>query len=340
MMSLRPKTLLIYYAWPSVINGAEGDVITAANELSQYDYLVLGAGLAAPTHENFQQTVAVLAHGALSETKVFGYIDVGVSPFPASNFSLTEIAASVQDWKNLGVYGILLDNFGYDFGLSRDRQNAAVGYVKSEGMKVIANGWNPDDVFGTLSTAQNPNQTPTLLDADDIYLSESYQIQEGAYQDPTIWKDKAVKLEQYQRSLGFSIFSVTTNDINNAYVKDKADYSWYSAVLYGHEAWGWGEYVFSAQSDPAVNGRAPSRPRPTIDPGDRFTSAVTQNGTRHSRRTNQGRPLLSLLSRGTIWVDTADNTYRFWTFRSVVIQLLSTPVRSVREFIILIFRRK
>ena len=50
MPGVRLGELLIYYGFPSLINGAGGVVATAAADFGQYDHVVLGAGLEDPGH--------------------------------------------------------------------------------------------------------------------------------------------------------------------------------------------------------------------------------------------------------------------------------------------------
>jgi hypothetical protein len=100
--------------------------------------------------------------------------------------------------------------------------------------------------------------------------------------------------------------SVTTNDSSHQSDQEKKDkffYSWYSALLYGHEATGWGEFEFSANTS-----SAPFLPRPDLEPGRFFSSNVRQSGDRHSRST-----VFTFLpfQGGTVWITTDDFKYGF-----------------------------
>jgi hypothetical protein len=68
------------------------------------------------------------------------------------------------------------------------------------------------------------------------------------------------------------VLSITTTQVDdvNAYDEDAFFYAWYSALLYGHEATGWGEYLYSG------NGvtQTPYRTRPSINSGTVFTSVI------------------------------------------------------------------
>jgi hypothetical protein len=158
----------------------------------------------------------------------------------------------------LGADAILFDAFGYDFGVTRERQNDAVGYAHSLGMPVMANAWAPADAFGsTADPDHNPLGLATLLGAGDYYLSESYRIRLGEYQPEELWRIKADLLAAYRAELGFSVLSVTTNAPSDVYSEEKFFEAWEAAAAYGHLATGWGEYLFSAD-----DGLAPYRARP------------------------------------------------------------------------------
>ena len=75
-----------------------------------------------------------------------------------------------------GAGVIFLDDYGYDFGTARARQNEAVDYAHSVGMSVIANALFPEDAFGRqIHPTHNPSGTATSLNSSDFYLCESHQ---------------------------------------------------------------------------------------------------------------------------------------------------------------------
>src|SRR5262249_4917486 len=76
--SLAPRTLLVYYAYASGINGTFS-VPGAAAAFGQYNYVVLGDGLEQVTHPDHANTVSILANPQMAGTTVFGYIDLGVT---------------------------------------------------------------------------------------------------------------------------------------------------------------------------------------------------------------------------------------------------------------------
>jgi hypothetical protein len=299
---INPKKLLIYYSYPSSFNYPTNgyNLDNVANDLKQYDYLVLGGDLELSTHPDHNNTISILSKMASSTTKVFGYIDLGVSTF---NYSMSNIQQRIDAWKAMGVQGIFFDDFGYDYLVPRQRQNDAVNYTHGQNLKVIANGWIPDDVFGNIvNPTYNPTGTSTALNSGDFYLSESYLIKNWDFEpNPNDWKTKADKLKNYQQSLGFKILSITTNDATNQqnYDSNRFFYAWYGATIDNHEATGWGEYNFASCC--AINALSPFRTRPNVNIGTVFYGASQQNGSEVYRYTNLGK----------IAINTSTHAYSF-----------------------------
>jgi hypothetical protein len=298
---IAPKKLLVYYAYPSSFNYPTNqyNLANVSADFAQYEYVVLGDGLEKTSHSDHANTQAILQSAITDGVRFFGYIDAGVI---TQNLSLSEIQLRVGEWKAMGIDGIFYDDFGYDYEVSRQRQNTIVNYAKAQGLPVIVNGWDPDHVFGNqVNATYNPSGLATTLSSTDFYLSESYLIQEGQYQDAAFWESKANKLRTYQLSKGFKILSLTTNDAGNSYSQDKFFYAWYGALLYNHEAVGWGEYQFAANT-----ALAPNRPQPAINPGTGFVTPPQQEGVRRVRYTNSGQ----------VWLDPIAHTYGFSTCTS------------------------
>lgn len=289
LAGVAPGSLLIYYGWPSGINGAFA-VTAAAAEFAAYDDVVLGDGLELATHPDHANTVAIIAQvHATATTRVFGYIDLGVS---TQNFTLAEIGLRVDAWQATGADGVFFDDFGYDFQVTRARQNAAVALAHARGLPVVANGWNPDDVFGAaIDPVANPDGAPTALGAGDFYLSESFQVAIGEYQDEAAWFAKAEAVAAYRAQLGFDVLAVTTNDAANAYDAAKFAYAWYSALLCGYASVGWGEHLFAA-----TTGVAPYRERPAAAPGSGFLSGIFAESPVYRRATDQGWVIIDAAS--------------------------------------------
>lgn len=278
-----PKNLAIYYGWPSAVNGSNGVIADAVNVFKDYDMVVFGAGLEDPSHGDHSNTVQIISD-LQPNTKVYGYID--------SEASNTINWGKIDSWTSMGVSGILCDKFGYDWNVDRNRQNVLVEYIHYKGLEAFVNAWNPDDVFDDSVDAQkNPLGKAHMMTGNDWYLAESFQIVNGVYQDTTVWKTKSDKMASYKTSVGTNMAVVTTSD-GSTFDQDKWDYAYYSCVLYGFDAAGWGEDGFSAAS-----ASLPWREKKNIL-GTKFLSSINEDPTSvFSRQTNVG-----------ILVDTVNHT--------------------------------
>lgn len=277
-----PQKLAIYYSYPSSINLIY-TVDGAVGVFKEYDQVVFGAGLEETTHPDHQNTVNIINHPDMANTAVFGYID--------ATLDTDVIQDKIDKWYVMGVKGIFLDQFGYDYGLNRSKQRAIIWSVHEKGDKHLSafvNAWNVDDAFSSAVGPSNPNGLPPRLGPNDFYLAESFTIINGAYDDADTdangikdWQDKAAKMNIYKTTYGTKMAAVTTNDAS-AFDQNKMDYAYFSAVLNDFDTFGWGENNFSA-SDALL----PFRARKPFQ-GSRFDSGVTINGNVYERRTNVG----------------------------------------------------
>lgn len=289
MSTIVPKKLAIYYGWPSAVNSSGGNPNLAAVVFKDYDLVVFGQGLENPSHGDHANTVAIINHPDMANTEVYGYID--------ATLAIDDIQDKIELWGEMGVSGIFLDQFGYDFNVSREKQRAIVWsvhhlYSGADRLKAFVNAWNPDDAFSpAVNAIHNPLGKSTRLNENDWYLAESFAIKNGAYDDEDHngngikdWQDKAFKLTGpggYRDTYGTKIAAITTND-SSPYDQNKADYSYYASVANTFNAWGWGEEFFSASS-----ASLPFRPRPPVL-GTYFTGAITYVAGVLERQTNIG----------------------------------------------------
>ena len=149
----------------------------------------------------------------------------------------------------------------------------------------------------------NPDGLPARLRPDDISLLESFQIIEGNFRSPDQWQDRADKALEYRHHFGTRMATVTTavdDAPDGGFDQGQFDYAWWSTLLYGFDAMGWGEgFNFSAAG--SCNGALPLRVRPherpasdlsSVDAGlisSAFTSqSVTHDVVRHTRTTDAG----------------------------------------------------
>ncbi len=228
------KSLLVFYGWPSTINGAGGDVATAATHFAAYDLVFVGGGLEDPTHADHVKTKAIIqAVGA--KTKFYGYVPLGNRPGRDKCLPDQEVAGRVALVSKLGAKGVLLDEFGFDYGVTRARQNAAVQKAHAAGLAVIANAWDSDHVFLPDAAGVAPARK-----AGDAYLWESYRFQEGKAVPLKDWRARADKVAAGRKVLPLSVYSLSTNTVVAKRDDARFAHQWFSAVIDGHDATGWG----------------------------------------------------------------------------------------------------
>jgi len=311
---LGTKKLLIFYSWPNAINGAgsaSDSVAAAAAEYAKYDYVVINrtfSGSDCP-----QDTVsAIINHPSCKNTVFFGYIDLGMLS-SSQRLQIGEIKTRIDAWNDMGVDGIFFDEYGYDYDVTRARQNEAIDAVhavksKKRGrqLSVIANAWMLDDVFGSdVNPVSNPDGSNSHMGSNDYFLLESFFISEGNYVDaasPVSLQSAINKMNdatKYCLSNGSMALTITTNSDTALYDEDKFLYSWYAALILGAEGSAWGEYVFSAGGS-AVNS-SPFRSRPSQNFGSVYAGKITLNGNLIQRKTD----------KGTLYIDTSTHAYGF-----------------------------
>src|SRR5574344_890416 len=187
------RSALIFYSYPTDINQLyEVDLVVPV--MGQYDLAIFGRTLCEPNCEARPDTIKIITK--LNEsygTEVFGYVPIGcLTPeedpeIDLSNLTIDEIKTRVLSWKEMGAKGIFLDEFGYDYRTTRERQNEIVDFCHENSLQVIANAWVLDHVFGTENyiveagkTAEhpgNPNKLECHLTENDYIFFENLMFE-------------------------------------------------------------------------------------------------------------------------------------------------------------------
>ena len=164
------KRLLIYYGYPSCVNRVN-DAAKAVGVFEAYDVVVFAGSrrefrsIEFEEHEDHNAATYIL--GKLRNER-FGYIACGNRPGIDSCWTTSEIDGLAERWANLQANGVLLDEFGRDYGNSPERQTDIAGVIRGCGLSVMINAWNPADVFERMSVP--------LLGRYDYYLMESFSF--------------------------------------------------------------------------------------------------------------------------------------------------------------------
>ena len=288
--TLVPRRLAIFYGIPSLVNGAGGDVEKATAVFGEYDIVVFGDGLefadvvsarspagAGPVEH--ARTAAIIMGLATTgrNPMVFGYVDLGRSQQLAD----TEIARRIRLWRDMGARGIFFDEAGYDFGVTRQRQNTAVDAAHAAGMPVILNAFRPDDVF------LPSNGIPHRLKSGDAYLLESFVVRNGVMEQGAGWSAKAARAVEYAGRAGVAVHATTTTERRTPPGSRMVAYAWWAAALHGIDAFSWGEPAFGG---PDSSLPWHERPEPLASAiGGRYEDDVALVDGVFSRRTDKGR---------------------------------------------------
>jgi len=264
-----PKKLLIYYGDPIAYKDLYNTKLIA-DEISQYNLWVCGDGYQDPTHEAYKTTVQIIKQVRTNGTKVYGYIPIGVNTY---NRSLDELYTAIDNWIKIGVDGIFIDEFGFDYEVSRERQVSVVNYIHKNKLPYIANAWvwedvNIDNVNDLPSDWEsddwrienykkyNPNNIPLPKTTQDGYLIEDFCISE---EGPTsIWDlhervSHIINTNKYNMTiLAEAVLPEKNNTIDFSKLKDLTNidkislYVGATAILYNLDYYGINGFYFGS----------------------------------------------------------------------------------------------
>lgn len=268
------SSLLIYYGYPIAYKGI-WDRQAVINEISSnFTHWVVGHTYQDPGHESYADTVAVLQGVRANGVKVYGYIPLGTSSY---NYTISQIGALVDQWITVGVDGIFIDEFGFDYGNTRQRQIDAVTQVRNRNTALCVNAWVFEE-FACDSITEtswatndwryvrwqqnNPDNLPLPRVPGDSYLIENFCFDNTG--PSSIWDTQErclqVQTVSAQKNIvpwAVSVFAETTpgvldstklgsfSDLNGAGAYISAN-----AYLYGINVVGSGGFSFGSNGTP------------------------------------------------------------------------------------------
>jgi hypothetical protein len=252
-----PLRLAIYYGYPSLVNKARGDAARAVASFADYDIVVLGDGLEVDGvqgargagREEHAFTIRLIDRLQVvgRAPEVLGYIDLGRT----QHLTLREITGRLAAWARMGAAGVLLDEAGYDFGVTRERQNAAVETAHAFGLAVCLNAFDPNDVFSTTPVplneagGGNPRGLAPVISARDAVLIESFAFRHSTAENFELLRARTGSALAGRARFGTRVLAISTGarcdgDANRAH------HGWWTAAVLGLDAYGWGEPAYSA----------------------------------------------------------------------------------------------
>jgi len=254
----KPKDLLIYYGWTNSFNsGVNGwDNWKVALDMSRYELVVFGAGIEDSGHGDHSNCQAIINYikSLNPNTKLFGYV--------STNQTYANFTSKTDDWDDMGVHGIFMDESGYDYGKNRGEFNDRVDYVHGKGLIAFANAWNTDHILGTANDASYPNSTynsgavESKLNTSDWILMESFPVNTTAYTDSTPdgyeakaeWAARGSKLLSLRATYGvnFAGSCVIADGVSGE--QDFFDFGFISALMWSLEAFGSSDTSYGSSS--------------------------------------------------------------------------------------------
>jgi hypothetical protein len=262
-----PQRIAIYYGYPSLVNGANGDLARAVSVFADYDVIVLGDGLELDTSDRntagveehrFTSRMIQALQAAPRHPVVYGYIDLGNT----QKLPLQAITDRIERWARMGARGVFFDEAGYDFGVTRERQNAAVVATHARGLRACLNAFRPADVFGSARTpvnaagGGNPDGLPPAIAGDDALMLESFAVRNGVPEPTDALAARTREALDGRSRFGTHVFAVSTSDDHIDHMR-LAEFGWWTASVFALDGYGWGMPAYSA-----VTSRLPWLPRP------------------------------------------------------------------------------
>ncbi len=260
----RPNDLLIFYGY---LNSFNSDVNSWDNEkvaqdMAKYNILVFGDGVADPTHPDYANSSVIIPRikELNPSAKIFGYVTIFQD--------MSTFQTKTDQWDNLQINGIMLDEAGYDYGTtttnSRSAFNTRVDYVHGQTYANIcfANAWNMDHIIGTANDPSYPNATWNVsleesnLTEDDWFLLESFAVNTLSYPSKfeahADWKIRGDKAVSHRAFYDINLAAVAV--IGNTHVDalDCFHFGFTSAMIYALDAFGSSDDYYGASSAKVV----------------------------------------------------------------------------------------
>lgn len=264
------SNLLVYYGYPIAFQGLWSSASVISAIAGSYSHWIVGDTYQNPAHEEYATTQAIVAGVRALGVIVYGYVPTGLS---TSGLSVAQMRTRVDQWVTVGVDGIFLDEFGFDYENTRTRQNNITNYVHGKGLPASYNSWTfADTACDTLSEVpyasndwryanfQTYNPTNLALPRlpGDSYLFENFCYSHLGPGDVYEVQERAVLINALNLSKGLKIWALgvlaesSPGIIDNALtgnllkLSDITSYVAATAYIYDYSIVGIGGYSFGS----------------------------------------------------------------------------------------------
>lgn len=175
------EKVCIFYGYPISIGG-NWSIESAVEVYKNYDLVVFGEGYNSPLHETYEDTVKII--NTLIKTspklKIYGYVPCAADKKNDME-KISKIKENIKLWKSIEVSGIFLDEFGYDYLNTRERQNEIINFCRDLNLKIFVNSWNDEWLFSSKNIkldwipdhVTNPKNIECILTKEDYFLYEN-----------------------------------------------------------------------------------------------------------------------------------------------------------------------
>ena len=180
-----------------------------------------------------------------SNANVFGYINLGPNNPGSSKknwdmANLDELKSQIDGIADSGWHGVFIDQFGYDWGETRERQNIIIDYAHDRGLSVMANAWVPEDVLGSeVDKRANPEGLASHLNSNDWSLIESFYTDGNSYRADSSYIEKYLKAKEYSEQTGVKISTLSYKRDSKTWDQSKSDIetSFVLSHVLGFDGW-------------------------------------------------------------------------------------------------------
>lgn len=281
------RQLLIFYGTPLSINGVS-NADYAAGQLARFDDVVLGYGLQDTGHANYASTVSIITKAKALNPRltIWGNIDVGVSGGTSHNHSTGTLQTHIDQWVTAGANGIFCDNFGYDRGVTRARQNTIVAYVHTKTIGAMLYSTTITDALSPAIVATyNASGTATVADSRDAYLADfsfnSDTISSPYFISFATMKQRGDDMRTWRTTLGVRMFAsnvLVQTGTGQTVLDEYRGIAESLAHIFRLNGYGVSAAAYSA-SGTDTNKVSPYSPKVSLIPGGRLTAAYSVNGS-------------------------------------------------------------
>lgn len=185
-------------------------------------------------------------------SNIFGYINLGPNNPNCHKrdwdmADIDKLKTQIDSISDAGWYGIFIDQFGYDWGETRERQNIIIDYAHEKNLSVMANAWYPKDALDKkIDKKSNPEGLESNLNSNDWFLVESFYTDGNSYRADSSYIDKYIKAKEHSEKTGVKISTLSYKRNCTSWDQDITDIdirnSYILAHVLGFDSWSFIKY--------------------------------------------------------------------------------------------------